>query len=150
MGDRFIDVLRAIRRSTRRNQIEQTLYTVGHVRLTPGQVDSLEAIVRLSGGRMRDIAEELGVDPSTASRTLSPLVDLGLIEREVDPDDRRQVLVVPTPIGIETCEHIDVERKRMMRKVLQAMEPRKRVLLTELLEEYLRLQEATGTLLEHA
>jgi DNA-binding MarR family transcriptional regulator len=151
IGDRFIDAYRDLRRSARREHMQRDLYLVGDRELTPVQVDALEALCLRERWRMGDIAKELRIDPSTASRTLAPLVDLELAARATDPADRRQVFVAATALGRATSDRIAAGRRTLMRAVLSLMAPDRRVLLTDLLEEYVRALEtvqpeaATGT-----
>ena len=49
--------------------------------------------------RVGEIAQALGTDPSTVSRKVAALVDAGLVERRVDPDDGRAHLLAATPAG---------------------------------------------------
>ena len=51
------------------------------------------------GTRGSDLAAHFGVGRATVSRQLSRLADLGLIHREVDPDDTRGQLITLTPDG---------------------------------------------------
>ena len=46
--------------------------------------------------RVTDLAEELGVPPSTLTGMLDRLVDSGWLERDRDPDDRRAVVMKGT------------------------------------------------------
>jgi DNA-binding MarR family transcriptional regulator len=141
IGDRFIDAYRAMRRSAKRERMQREVYLVGDRELTPVQVDALEALCLRDRWRMGDIAQELRIDPSTASRTLAPLVDLGLADRTTDPADRRQVHVEATARGRAAADRIAEGRRVLMREVLSCMAPARRVLLTELLEEYVRALE---------
>jgi DNA-binding MarR family transcriptional regulator len=141
IGDRFIDAYRELRRSSRRERMQRDLYLVGDRELTPVQVDALEALCLRDRWRMGEIAKELRIDPSTASRTLAPLVDLGLAARATDPADRRPVFVTATALGRTTSERIAEGRRTLMRAVLSLMAPERRVLLTELLEEYVHALE---------
>lgn len=136
IGDRFIVANRALRQSNRRQRMQRDLYWVGDRELTPVQVDTLEMLATCDEWRVREIADSLGVDRSTASRTLNPLVELGLATRQTDPDDRRNVVVAVTPLGRKTAKTIRDRRKHLMRAVLSKLSPERRVLLTELLEEY--------------
>lgn len=141
IGDRFIAAVRAMLRSSKRQMMERDLYLVDDRQLTPVQVLGLESMAERDQWRMRDIAEALGVDPSTASRTLAPLVDLGLAERFIDPGDRRQVIIRATKQGRTVCKRIAENRHQMMRNVLSKMAPERRILLTELFEEYVQAVE---------
>jgi DNA-binding MarR family transcriptional regulator len=49
--------------------------------------------------RTKDIARTLGILPSTASRYVAALVDIGYVRREADPDDGRAAFLVLTPAG---------------------------------------------------
>ena len=88
---------------------------------------------------MREIAEALDVDQSTSSRTLNPLVELELATRETDPDDRRNTVVRVTPLGRRTAEQISERRMALMRSELLRMPRSHRLLLTEMLEEYVTI-----------
>lgn len=58
------------------------------------------------------LARWLGVNPSTAQRTLEPMVSLGFISRRVNPRSRREVLVAVTPIGTRVVSQIAQRRGR--------------------------------------
>jgi DNA-binding MarR family transcriptional regulator len=144
IGDRFIAATQNLRRSQRRAGMQRDLYRVGDRELTPVQVDALEVLCRRDEWRMREIASELAVDRSTATRSVAPLVDLGLAARRTDADDRRNVVLSVTTDGRATAARIVADRRRMMRAVLSYMSPERRVLLTELMEEYVTaLEEGT-------
>ena len=49
--------------------------------------------------RVSDVAEQLSVDLSVASRQVAALVLAGYVEREPDPDDGRASRLRPTPLG---------------------------------------------------
>ncbi|AFA75346.1 putative transcriptional regulator, MarR family [Gordonia polyisoprenivorans VH2] len=61
--------------------------------------------------RSRELAAELGADPSTVSRHVSQLVDLGLIRREADPHDGRATLLVVTDAGRDRVESMRAGRR---------------------------------------
>jgi DNA-binding MarR family transcriptional regulator len=136
IGDRFIAATQELRRSHRRVGLQRDLYSVGDRELTPVQVDALEMLCRRDEWRMREIADALDVDRSTATRTVTPLVALGLATRLTDARDRRNVIVAATPDGRAASSRIVADRRRLMRAVLSRMDPERRVLLTELMEEY--------------
>jgi hypothetical protein len=81
----------------------------------------------------------LDVDASTATRTVEPLVRLALVLRTVDKVDRRYVTLTPTAKGKEASARITEGLHAMMREVLGGMAPRKRLLLTKFLKEYVQL-----------
>jgi DNA-binding MarR family transcriptional regulator len=143
IGDRFIAATQQLRRSHRRVGLQRDLYSVGERELTPVQVDALEVLCRRDEWRMREIAAALEVDRSTATRSVAPLVDLGLATRRTDARDRRNVILAATAEGRTAAAHIVDERRRLMRAMLSRMTPERRVLLTELMEEYVATYEET-------
>jgi len=62
--------------------------------------------------RLADLAADLNVSPSTATRMCDRLVRKGLITRQRDPVDRREVRLELTPSG-QTLVHGVMERRRM-------------------------------------
>jgi DNA-binding MarR family transcriptional regulator len=64
----------------------------------------LAVVHRLAPARAKDVARELHVDFSVASRQLTALATAGYIERQPDPDDRRAQLVSLTEAGVAALE----------------------------------------------
>ncbi len=143
LGDRVIDATRRFLRYILIQRIKSEIYTVGSQELTLAQVDALEAVTREGELRMNELAAHLGVDPSTVTRTTAPLVDLGLLERFTDPANRRYVVLRGTEQGRATARLLAERRRSTMRRVLAGMEPERRLLFAELLEEYTSLTEQT-------
>jgi DNA-binding MarR family transcriptional regulator len=139
VGARLMDALLQIRRSRPSRLLQRDLYLVDGTELTPVQVDTLECLADRPSWHMRELAGRLGVDPSTATRTLDPLARLGLADREPDPADRRYVIARATARGRAVSRRITTARLALMRDVLAPMPPEDRVRLTELLERYQEL-----------
>lgn len=142
IGDRFVNVIRELRRNRLNRALQREIYTVGGVELTAVQVDILETVIVRPGMRMNEIAAALTVDASTASRTLAPLVELGLIERRSDPADRRLIIIEPTVPGRARAERIAEARRELMRSVFDRMATDRIGLLVDLLEDYIDAVEA--------
>lgn len=140
LGDRVVKATRRWSRSSRRQRLQHELYTVSGVELSLSQIDALESVA-VGDIRMHELAARLLVDPSTATRTVAPLVDLGLLERLPDPDNRRYVILRCTSVGRRTARRIARERMQLMEDVLAPMAPDRRLMLADLLEEYLDLIE---------
>ena len=145
IGDRLIEVIRRYLRLQQRLRGQAALYTIGDRELSLLQVDALEEVVSTGGLRMNELAARLGVDPSTATRTTAPLVDLGLLTRQTDPGNRRYVILRCTEQGASTAAWFAERRRSLMRYILEPMEPARRILLTDLMEEYLALSDRQGT-----
>jgi DNA-binding MarR family transcriptional regulator len=59
----------------------------------------LAAVHRCAPARVKDLAEDLHVDLSVASRQVAALEAAGYVKREPDPDDRRSARVTTTEAG---------------------------------------------------
>ena len=57
--------------------------------------------------RLSDLAAEMMLDLSTVSRQVRRLEDAGLLERSVDPDDRRVSVVRPTASGRDAANRLN-------------------------------------------
>ncbi len=77
--------------------------TVG---LKPGQPKVLEQLLRRDGCNQRAIAEGCVMDKSTVTSVLARMEEAGLIEREVDPGDRRGMTVALTARGRDAAERV--------------------------------------------
>jgi DNA-binding MarR family transcriptional regulator len=94
------DLARLMRSVTRMRQ--QTDMAIGFV---------LGLLIEKGPQRVGEIAHALGTDPSTVSRKVAALVDAGLVERRVDPDDGRAHLLAATQAGERNC--VDGRRRRI-------------------------------------
>ena len=64
----------------------------------------LAVVNRLAPARVKDVARELHVDFSVASRQVTALATAGYISREPDPEDRRAQLLSVTAEGTAALE----------------------------------------------
>jgi DNA-binding MarR family transcriptional regulator len=64
----------------------------------------LAVVKRLAPARVKDVARELHVDFSVASRQVTALAAAGYVSREPDPEDRRAQLVTVTAAGLAALE----------------------------------------------
>lgn len=140
-GPELVEAILRLRRSSPSRLLQQDLYRVGDTQLTPVQVDALEFLSGRPVWRMHELARGLGVDPSTATRTVDPLVRLGLAEREPDPANRRYVVVRASRRGRTVSRRIGAARLGLMREVLAPMPVADRARLTALLTRYADLIE---------
>ena len=67
---------------------------------------------------VKALAVAMGIDSSTVTRQVQPLVDAGLVERVPNPDDGRAVLLELSPLGRDRLEEVRASRQEMMRQVL--------------------------------
>jgi DNA-binding MarR family transcriptional regulator len=77
--------------------------------VTPPQCHVLLELDRRGPLTASDLAEAMGLDKSTLSRTLSGLTEAGQVVRSEDPADRRALRVSLTARGRRTVQSIDGE-----------------------------------------
>jgi DNA-binding MarR family transcriptional regulator len=73
--------------------------------------------------RTTELASCLHADTSTISRQVTSLVDLGLIERTADPEDRRATILVVTEAGRAALDAMRTARERMIARILADWSP---------------------------
>ncbi len=102
----------------------------------------LQAVVAADGLRAQDVAEQFGVDKGAISRQVGRLERLGLVERQVDPQDGRARVLVATPAGQERFATASARRRARFRARLADWEDADVARLADLLA---RLNEAYDT-----
>jgi DNA-binding MarR family transcriptional regulator len=79
------------------NQLDVALKDTGGVSLA--WLLPLRALDAAPGGRVLDLAQEIGISPGGASKLVDRLVDAGLVSRAPDESDRRASRLHLTPDG---------------------------------------------------
>lgn len=74
--------------------------------VTLSQCHGLLAIDQLQTASIAEVAAKLNLDTSTLSRLVDSLVQAGLVDRSVDPNNRRRALVSLSPAGKARAEAI--------------------------------------------
>ncbi len=82
-----------------------------HPELSPGGYFMLAHLESAGPVRAADLAEALGQDKGGVSRHVQHLTDLGLVERQPDPEDRRAQLLVLTEDAQKRLEAMQHERQ---------------------------------------
>src|ERR1700753_3269942 len=82
--------------------------------LTPTQLAALAPVERAGPLRLGDLAAAEGIAPSTLTRIVSVLEDLGYVQRDADPRDARASTLAVTPRGHETLEQLREEGTAML------------------------------------
>lgn len=75
--------------------------------ITMAQCHAIVEIGRAEALSLSDLAEILGLDNSTASRTVNNLVTRGLVQRNTAPEDRRYVSISLTNSGTDIFKNIE-------------------------------------------
>ncbi|GAB3578036.1 hypothetical protein GCM10027406_13580 [Leifsonia lichenia] len=79
-------------------------------------------LIRASGPQnLGQVAAELDVHPSNATRTCDKLVRAGYLARTEDPADRRFVHLALTPEGLAIVDHVLTARRSALTDVLSAL-----------------------------
>ena len=91
--------------------------------LTVPQLRVLVVLAAHDGTSMSGVAEELGVNPSNASRTCEQLVQRGLVNRRAVSGDRRRVALTLAAPGRGLLERVMEHRRRLLEDVLARMAP---------------------------
>ncbi|OXM82679.1 MarR family winged helix-turn-helix transcriptional regulator [Paenibacillus rigui] len=73
--------------------------------LTPRQA---HIVMLIDKGCFRngDLAARLGIEPSTLTRLLDPLVKNGVVSRNLNPDNRREILIQLTEYGLGMLQEL--------------------------------------------
>ncbi|MEZ0068985.1 DNA-binding MarR family transcriptional regulator [Streptacidiphilus sp. MAP12-20] len=75
----------------------------------------LNRLDRTGAVGVKALAQAMGIDSSTVTRQVAPLVDCGLVERVPNPDDGRAVLLELSERGRDRLEEVRASRRELMR-----------------------------------
>jgi DNA-binding MarR family transcriptional regulator len=90
------------------------------------QCYALEALVWHGPQSVNALADYLLLDGSTVSRVVDALAKKGLVRREVNPEDRRAVILSATEAGRSVCHQITEDMKARERELIADLEPEQR------------------------
>jgi len=90
------------------------------------------------GGPQQELAEALCMDANNVVLLLNELEELGWVNRQRDPQDRRRHLVLLTPKGRRELAAAEGAQETVEADVLRGLEPAERAILRELLARALR------------
>jgi DNA-binding MarR family transcriptional regulator len=108
--------------------------------LSMPQFGAMFHISHSAGCGISDIGSDLGITNSAASQLLDRLVQIKLISRTEDPEDRRAKLVVLTDKGHEILVNGNLANQKWLEALAQSMTP----------EEQLQVQQAIRILVDKA
>jgi MarR family 2-MHQ and catechol resistance regulon transcriptional repressor len=87
------------------------------------QCYALEALLRRGPSSLNELAAELYLDKSTASRVVASLERKRYVTRASHPEDRRAIVLTVTPAGRRLCETIREDLVAEARALLADFEP---------------------------
>lgn len=94
--------------------------------ITISQCHALVEVGRTEEVSLNDLSELLGLDKSTMSRTINNLVDSGLVQRELHPEDRRYITIKLTKEGEKTYNNIEDSMDKYYKNIFEAIPEEKR------------------------
>ena len=100
------------------------------------QLRALTVLSELAPASLGQLAEGIGVTPSTTSRLVDRLVSGGFTERRTSPESRRQIELRLTPEGEATLARYDELRLRRLRTALERVPVDRRDAVVEALAEF--------------
>lgn len=103
---KFVRELRELIRQLMRSSSFHDRFEASCCGITLAQCHTIIEIASAREISLNELAERLGVDNSTMSRTINNLLDRGLAVRNTDPRDRRYVKIKLTDKGFEMYRSI--------------------------------------------
>ncbi|GII91746.1 MarR family winged helix-turn-helix transcriptional regulator [Sinosporangium siamense] len=94
---------------------------------------AVSAAVHESARNQIEMARQLGVDRSVMVNLVDELEKAGLVERQPDPTDRRNRLIIATDVGRRTLECAKAAIERTERELLATLDGEEQVTFTEML-----------------
>jgi DNA-binding MarR family transcriptional regulator len=85
---------------------------------------------------VKALAAGMGIDSSTVTRQVAPLVDSGLVKRTSHPEDGRAVVLELSERGRARLEEVRMSRRRLMQRVTEDWTEDERVSFTALLTRF--------------
>jgi DNA-binding MarR family transcriptional regulator len=107
-------------------RIRRTLLAGKADEVTASQSAVLGRLVRDGAATTADLARAEGVRPQSMGATVQALEELGLVEREQDPDDGRRTIVSATDRGRAARVDSQRSRTRVLAERLAALTPEDR------------------------
>ncbi|MCB5178472.1 MarR family winged helix-turn-helix transcriptional regulator [Streptomyces antimicrobicus] len=85
---------------------------------------------------VKALAAGMGIDSSTVTRQVAPLVDTGLVKRTSHPEDGRAVVLALSPRGLARLEEVRCSRRELMARVTEDWTEEERASFTALLTRF--------------
>lgn len=89
--------------------------------LTPTQLAALSTVERSGPLRLGDLAAAEGIAPSTLTRLVAVLEELGYVQRDADPRDARASTLAITPKGHAVLENLREEGTALLTESLRLL-----------------------------
>jgi DNA-binding MarR family transcriptional regulator len=116
------------RPSWRRHLLEGSTHRLGLADLRV-----LRAVERVTDPSIRDVADQLGIEHSSASRAVASVVERGFLTRSSAAGDQRRTVLELTTTGRRALEEMTSRRRALVAETVVDWVPADLVRLTELL-----------------
>ncbi len=110
-----------------------------------GHLAVLGALAERSGQSQGAVAQSLAIHPTDIVAILEDLLERGLVERELDPSDRRRKLVEITPAGRQLVLTATSDSEQIMDELLAALDEQERLTVVRLLRRALPQKQDRGS-----
>ena len=97
--------------------------------LTPTQLAALATVEQAGPLRLGDLAAAEGIAPSTLTRLVAVLEELGYVRRDADPKDARASTLAITVLGHVTLERLRAENSALLAQRVMLLTPEQRIAL---------------------
>jgi len=114
--------------------------------LTPTQLAALATVEQSGPLRLGDLAAIEGIAPSTLTRLVAVLEELGYVRRDADPRDARASTLAITAEGHVMMERLRAERSALLTQRMMLLTPQQRAALAEALPALEALAESDPVL----
>lgn len=104
--------------------------------ISPAQFELMVALRDRGPMKLADLADRLGVNPSTSNRMVNRLVDAGLVDRHVNPAVRREVILDVTDAGAATLRTVTRRRRSRLNDIVSHMPEQSRSHLVDALRAF--------------
>jgi DNA-binding MarR family transcriptional regulator len=104
--------------------------------VTPTQFRTLVVLASHGQTRLNKLAERLGVNPSTAQRSVDRLIAAGFVARRENDHDRREVVIELTGSGRDVVDQVTRLRRQAITGIVSAIPAGRRRDLVDALVEF--------------
>jgi len=96
-------------------------------------VAQFRVLVKLAKGPTshKSVAEWLGITPATLTRMIDTLVERKLVQRQIDPDDRRQTILQVTGRGRKQYEHLQEKAQISLQERMESLNESEKNVLSQ-------------------
>jgi DNA-binding MarR family transcriptional regulator len=108
------------------------------------QLRALFVVVKTGPVSVGGLAEVTGASLASTSSLADRLVRSSHLERRADPEDRRRVMLVATPAGVDVTERLEAHFHERFERLVATMTPEGRAALEAGLAEMLRAADELG------